>query len=493
MSKKVGILFGQERSFPAAFVERGRAAAPSGVSVEFVRMGAVEQSELSAYDVIVDRISQDVPFYRAALKHAGLLGTAVINNPFWWSAEDKLTANAMAERVGVPVPKTVLLPSKDHPDDTTADSFTNLEYPLPWDRYFGHIGFPAYMKPNTGGGWKSVYKVHSPEELWAAYNETGQLNMLLQESIEFDSYFRCYCIGGKHVRVMPYEPRNAFHERYVRDGVSVAPALLATLEDYVLRLCRVLGYDFNTVELAVRDGVPYAIDFTNPAPDADVDSVGHDNFEWVVEHAVDYALERARTHRPGGDNLTWGHFVQRSAAAAASGTSAFAKTGGGGPARKKAAPQKSPSRAKPRRGVTLDDVEKTAVARKPAKGAPAKPKATTTAKAKSPAKGTRGAASGEETTAAPAKAAPKDAKATLTNLLGRLGTAAEGAVDDLKQLRGIGPKLEGILHGFGIKTFEQVSRMQDEDYDLVDSLLTSFKGRGKRDDWSRQAKDRLGE
>ena len=399
--KKIGILFGQERTFPQAFVEHGNAVAPEGVRFEHVRMGAVEQGALTGYDVIVDRISQDVPFYRAALKHAAALGTAVINNPFWWSAEDKLTANAMAAQVGVPVPKTVLLPSKDHPDDTTADSFTNLEFPLPWGRYFEHVGFPAFMKPNTGGGWKSVYKVRNAEEVWAAYNETEQLNMLLQEGIAYESYFRCYCIGGKHVRLMPYEPANAFHERYIRDGRSIEPKLAEQLTDYVLRLCRVLGYDFNTVELAVRDGVPYAIDFTNPAPDADVHSVGQDNFEWVVQHATAYAIERAQRHEAGGDNLTWGHFVQRSAMAAANGGSAFARPS------EPAAASEATTKAKPatkKRTATAKSTATESAARKVGAKKPAAVK-------RAPAKGTRRTATTAEAHAEPPKPAKKRATA----------------------------------------------------------------------------------
>ncbi len=319
--KKIGVLYGMERSFPYAFVDHGNAIAPDGIKFEHVRMGAPQQNVPSDYAVILDRISQDVPFYRAALKHAALLGCAVINNPFWWSAEDKLTANAMAERVGVPVPKTVLLPSKDHPVGTTAASFTNLQYPLGWDKMFAHVGFPAFMKPNTGGGWKSVYKVDNADELWSAYDDTEELNMLLQEAIDFEAYFRCYCIGGKYVRVMQYDPRKAFHERYVRDAPHVEPELLEKLEDYVVRLNKVLGYDFNTVELAVRGDVVYAIDFTNPAPDADVHSVGQQNFEWVVDHAAKYAIERAEAHEDGSDNLTWGDYMLRSVGGAPAPTS----------------------------------------------------------------------------------------------------------------------------------------------------------------------------
>ncbi|MEL7021841.1 MAG: hypothetical protein AAGK47_09540 [Bacteroidota bacterium] len=311
--KKIGILYGQERSFPEAFVERVNSKKVKNVVAEPVKIDKVMQAEVSEYAVIIDRISQDVPFYRAMLKNAAGTGTAVINNPFWWSADEKFFNNVVATKIGVPVPKTVLLPSNQRPDDTTEASFTNLAFPLDWESIFDYIGFPAYMKPHAGGGWKSVYKLTDRQDFFNKFQETEQLVMMLQEEIKFDAYFRCYCIGGKHVRIMHYEPRNPHHLRYVAN-FDVSDKLLATIEDYVLRICQGLGYDFNTVEFAVRDGIPYAIDFCNPAPDAEVTSVGQENFDWVVETAAEYAIERALAHRPGKDNLTWGNFVKNAIA-----------------------------------------------------------------------------------------------------------------------------------------------------------------------------------
>jgi len=312
--KKIGILFGQERSFPQAFVDRVNQKAEKGISAEFVHIDKVFQAEKPEYAVIIDRISQDVPFYRAYLKNAAMGGTAVINNPFWWSADEKFFNNALAVNIGVPVPKTALIPSREHPDDTTADSFTNLVMPLNWDAIFDYTGFPAYMKPFDGGGWKEVYKLHDKADFFDKHSQTKQTVMLLQEEIIFESYFRCYCIGGKYVRIMQYEPRNPHHLRYVIDGPQPDAALLKTIEAYTLRLNQYLGYDFNTVEFAVRDGIPYAIDFCNPAPDAAIESVGADNFEWVVETAANYAIEKAKTQEFGKDNLTWGQYVRSGAA-----------------------------------------------------------------------------------------------------------------------------------------------------------------------------------
>ena len=317
--KKIGILFGQENSFPQAFVDRVNEKAPADIRAEFVQIDQVEQHVATDYAVIIDRISQDVPFYRAYLKNAALMGTAVVNNPFWWSADEKFFNNALAVRLGVPVPKTLLLPSKERPADTSENSFRNLAM-MDWEKAFAHIGFPAYMKPHSGGGWKSVYKLDTPDDFFRAYAETSQLVMLFQEAVDFTDYFRCYCIGGKDVLIMPYEPRNEPHLRYATEMKTTGEAgkkLLATMKDYVLKLNHGLGYDFNTVEFAVRDGIPLAIDFGNPAPDADIKSVGQFNFDWVVESAANMAIERAKKQVPGRDNLTWGTFVHPVAAPAA--------------------------------------------------------------------------------------------------------------------------------------------------------------------------------
>jgi glutathione synthase/RimK-type ligase-like ATP-grasp enzyme len=311
--KKIGILYGQERSFPMAFIERINSKNIEGLTAEPIRIDQATQGEKTPYAVIIDRISQDVPFYRTWLKNAALTGTAVINNPFWWSADDKYFNNCLMTQIGVPVPRTAILPSYDLPSDTKSDSFANLAYPLDWEGIFNYVGFPAYMKPYAGGGWKNVYRLDSIDDFYQKHAETGQLVMLLQEEIVYEEYYRCYCIGGKYVRIMPYEPRNPHHLRY-EAAFTPSQERLKQMEEIVLQINHYLGYDFNTVELAVRDGVPYAIDFGNPAPDAERTSVGEDNFEWVVETAANYAIERALAQKDGQDNLTWGNYIKHSIA-----------------------------------------------------------------------------------------------------------------------------------------------------------------------------------
>jgi glutathione synthase/RimK-type ligase-like ATP-grasp enzyme len=298
-----------ENSFPPALVERINEKKVPDVSAEHIRIGGVKMAEPSGYRVIVDRISHDIEFYRAYLKNAALSGTLVINNPFWWSADDKFFNYALAKKLGVAVPNTVVLPHKMHPPGTTVQSMRNLMFPLNWDEVFEYVGFPAFLKPFSGGGWKHVFKVNSREEFFDAYDQTGTLCMTLQAAVEFDEYFRCYVIGQEKVRVMKYDPKQPHHLRYVRDGKASSQALHDRICDDALILCRALGYDLNTVEFAVQGGVPYAIDFLNPAPDADLHSVGQANFDWVVESVADLAIGKALSDELPLTEYRWSRFL----------------------------------------------------------------------------------------------------------------------------------------------------------------------------------------
>jgi len=185
----------------------------------------------------------------------------------------------------------------------------NLMFPLNWEEVFDYVGFPAFLKPYDGGGWKNVYHVHSAEELFKAYNESGQLCMTLQRAVKFKEYFRCYVIGQEKVHIMHYDPRAPHHERYVKNPPPTDPKLLDRVVKDSQTLCRALGYDLNTVEFAVEDGVPYAIDFMNPAPDADINSVGRENFEWVVNAVAELAVKKALSDENPARELRWASFL----------------------------------------------------------------------------------------------------------------------------------------------------------------------------------------
>lgn len=306
--KVIGILFGTENSFPGALVERINARNLEGIRAEFVQTGAVGHSQAARYAVIVDRISHQVPFYRAFLKSAALQGTVVINDPFWWTADDKFFNYALAARLGVEVPPTVMLPHKSLPAGTNDKTMRNLEYPLDWEAVFAYAGEDGYLKPIDGGGWRNVYRVRNREEFFAAYDESRDLCMMYQKAVHYSSYFRCFVVGQKKVRTVPYDPRRSYSERYLREEQASAEhrdrKLMRRVERDALTLCRALGYDINSVEFAVEDGVPYAIDFLNPVPEAELNSIGADNFEWLVEQTADLAIAKAR-RPPRGPEVRW--------------------------------------------------------------------------------------------------------------------------------------------------------------------------------------------
>ncbi len=341
--KKIGILFGMENSFPGALVEHINARNIEGIEAEFVETGAVHMGKTPRYSVIVDRISHDIPFYRAFLKHAAINGTVIINNPFWWSADDKFFNYTLAEKLGVAVPPTVILPHKKHPEGTTDRSMRNLEYPLDWDGVFDYVGEHGFMKPVDGGGWKDVYHIHNREEFFRAYDQSRDLCMLYQKAVNFNEYFRCYVVGQQKVHIMPYDPRRPHHERYIQDPPEYDKKLLKRVEQDALKLCQVLGYDLNTVEFAVEDGVPYAIDFMNPAPDADLHSVGQANFDWIIKEVADLAIAKAKG-APQTLDLRWSAFLGAESVAprvAKSTKKAGAKKSAAAP--KKAATAKKPA------------------------------------------------------------------------------------------------------------------------------------------------------
>lgn len=292
--KKIGVLFGLENTFPGALVERINSKNVDGIAAEFAQVGSVSMNKPPAYAVIVDRISHDVPFYRAYLKHAALWGSAIINNPFWWSADDKFFNYALAARLGVAVPPTVMLPHKQLPNGATDRTMRNLEYPLNWNAAFAYVGFPAFLKPIDGGGWRDVYEVHNRDEFFQAYDQSRDLCMVLQRAVNFTEYYRCLVVGRDKVKILPYDPRRPYPERYLREPVKTNRRLLKRIKADSIKLCKALGYDLNTVEFAVQDGVPYAIDFMNPVPEADMQSIGAESLEWLVEAMANLAIKKAK-------------------------------------------------------------------------------------------------------------------------------------------------------------------------------------------------------
>jgi len=312
---KVGLLCGREYAFPPAFIDRVNAAGREhGITAELVSLTGTKMGARPEYRVIVDRISHEVEYYRAYLKHAVLQGAYVINNPFWWTADDKFFNYAVAERVGVAVPRTVVLPQKSYPADVdlTAESLRNLGYPIDWDGLLDYVGRPAILKPYSGGGWKHVYKVHNKAELIAAYDNTGPYCMTLQQFIHFDRYVRCFTFGKTDITPVRYD---VAERRYLVEHAYLDSELGARIVRDAQTLNTALGYEMNTIEFAVQDGVPYAIDFLNPAPDFERDRITPHYFELVLEKMTALVIDRALSGKP---SQSWPRWAEMTGLAAGS-------------------------------------------------------------------------------------------------------------------------------------------------------------------------------
>lgn len=305
--RKIGLLVGRERSFPDALIaEINRRN--EGAVADYVKLGPVASSDSNDYAVILDRISHEVVFYQPFLKAASLSGTIVINNPFWRLADDKFFGTALVERMGIAVPKTLILPSHSYPEDIISESLSNLKYPVDWKAALDYTGIPAIMKPHWGGGWRDVHKIHSAGEMLEVYNKTGRLCMMLQEFIDWQQYARCICIGKNNILITNWDPRKPHFERYRNVEESIPADLMDKIESDAIKINEALGYEMNTVEFAIRDHIPYAIDFMNSAPDFDISSLTEKYFPWVVHAMADLLIKRA-TEEQSPQNYRWDNLL----------------------------------------------------------------------------------------------------------------------------------------------------------------------------------------
>ncbi|MGL4423663.1 MAG: ATP-grasp domain-containing protein [Gemmataceae bacterium] len=288
--KKVGLLCGREWSFPPKFLDEVNRR-NEGVHAEYIKLGGTQMEEPIPYAVVVDRISHEVPYYRSYLKKCLLEGVHVVNNPFMWTADDKFFGATLCHKLNLSHPKTAALPNKDYvPGIVKSESLRNLVYPMDWQAIVDYVGLPCILKDAHGGGWRGVYVCNTMDELIRNYDESGLMTMIAQEFIKWDQYVRCMCLGRKDVLIMPYDTVN---RQYIPDENYLTPKLRTRIFDDCLTLVNALGYDMNTVEWAIRDGVPYAIDFMNPAPDMDINSLTPTYFEWCVQGMADMVIDLA--------------------------------------------------------------------------------------------------------------------------------------------------------------------------------------------------------
>ncbi len=301
---QIGILHGKETEFAHALIERINKKNAQSIRAESLKIGDIPMDYDCPYDLIVDRISYKVPYYVSFLKSAILSGTYIINDPFWFEMVDHFFNFGLIARIGVPVPKSVCLPSRAYNADVSNEDLSNMVFPLDWDKVIDYIGLPVLMKPYNELGWQHEYIIKSRDQLFYQYSQSGQAMMLLQELIDYDMYVRCLTIGKKHVLTVPYDPIN--HRYVLEDVKNISSDLKMRLESKSREICKVLGYDMNVVEFAIgKNGKAYAVDFMNPVPAVDSHRIGADNFDWVVENTAITAIDCVKNGVSSYDKHHW--------------------------------------------------------------------------------------------------------------------------------------------------------------------------------------------
>jgi len=292
--RKIGLIIGREWDWPSAFITAVNES-EENATAELVKLGGTFMDESVHYDLIIDRMSHDIPYYRSYLKYAALNGAYIINNPYIWSADSKFSGVALVNQLGLKSPRTVVLPNKQVERDVVPDSFRNLNYPMDWDAIIKYVGVPAILKDNHSGGRRAAYRVHNVDELIQRYDETGTRTKILQQLIESDTHIHCFVIGQEAVLCLRYSDENG---RYEPEILSNENDRIKQIVRDALKITRAYGYDINMVEFVIKDDEAVVINGTNPTPEINKELMTEEQFNWCVHTAVQMAVQRAQNPLP---------------------------------------------------------------------------------------------------------------------------------------------------------------------------------------------------
>ncbi len=293
-AKKIGLIIGQEWEWPEAFMEAINNS-KENITAELIKLGGTFMDEPCEYDVIIDRISHEIPYYRAYLKYAAIHGAYIINNPYVWSADSKFSGTALINKLGLKSPRTVILPNKQVDKDVTPSTFRNLDYPMNWQAIIDYVGVPAIFKDNKARGRRGVARVHNVDELIQQYDESSTRTKILQQIIDSDHHVHSFVIGQEKVLSLNYSLKHGRYQQSILDNNS---KLGAELTADALNITRTYQYDVNMVEFVIKDGVAYVINGTYPTPDIDLTLMTEEQFQWFVTEIAALAIDRAKRPLP---------------------------------------------------------------------------------------------------------------------------------------------------------------------------------------------------
>ncbi len=299
--KRIGLLIGREWGWPSAFMSEVNRR-HKNVTAELIKLSGIKTNDLVGYDVIVDRMSHEIPFYRAFVKYAALQGCVVLNDPYTWSVDDKFFGLSLIGRLGMMIPRTIILPNKTVEAETVPESFRNLTYPLDWEGIIEYVGVPAIFKDANTGGRRISYRVHSVDELIDRYDQSHTLTMILQEIVPAEKHIHCFVVGRSQVLTLEFSLEK---NGYLIEPLALEAAVQAQIEGNAIAISEAFGYDVNMVEFAVTGNKPYVINPTNPSPAIDVNLMGANAFHWCVDQIANLAIAQALNPRPARPSPPW--------------------------------------------------------------------------------------------------------------------------------------------------------------------------------------------
>lgn len=304
----IGILYGEDSFLADSVIGYLNTHHSAGIHAEAMKIGRLSHSDISKYSVILDLVSQRVPFYQSLLKHAAIEGTTVINNPFSITADDRFFASVVAEKILLNVPKTTLLPSHFRARGTVAETYQNMKLPWEWDEIFDEIGFPAIMKPLKGGSYHENHLVQNAEELFKAHRLLSDSPVIVQSMISAEEIYMCVYIGNssKEVIALPYDSAKG---AFLESTPATHPTLLNTMNMHAIALSEELGYDFCTTVFATYNEEPHIIDFCDPSPIISQELAEKAYFQEILHGLSKMLIERAELHTDTSYPLTWGKYI----------------------------------------------------------------------------------------------------------------------------------------------------------------------------------------
>jgi hypothetical protein len=307
VTRQIGLSLGADICWPLAFEQilaDSKLALKIGKDViefacERVTLEPFALEPKKKYDLVVDRLTHWLTLQREWIKKSVLMDDLyVYNNPWSVQSYEKHSTYCAMTALGMPIPKTVMVPQKSYEPKNDLD-YTLKAYARLFDlaAIGKQVGYPQFMKPFDGGGWQGVSKVDDEQELLRAYDDSGKYLMHLQQAVAgFDLFVRAVGIGPQ-VRVIKYDASQPLHGRYTIERSFCSKDDEQLMVDTCLTINTFFGWDFNSCEALRRDGVFYPIDFANPCPDNQVNSI-HYHWPWYVTSNLKWALFCAATKRP---------------------------------------------------------------------------------------------------------------------------------------------------------------------------------------------------